>query len=90
MIRVLDPRAFPVEVDVGAPSVASLDGLTVGLLWNNRPRGDVILNGLAPRARGALRRLHDLRLQAPGRHGSPTRDHRPGREGGAGGDRRSR
>ena len=46
-LRVLDPRAFPEQVSSDAPPLASLQGATIVFLWNNRPRGDVILRGVA-------------------------------------------
>lgn len=45
-IRVLDPRAFAEEAVADAARLAALDGATVALLWNNRPRGDVVLRGV--------------------------------------------
>lgn len=55
-IRILDPRAFPVEAVGKAEPLPSLDGVVVAMLWNNRPRGDRILEGVAAeleRAHGA-------------------------------------
>jgi len=45
-LRVLDPRAFPEEPVADAARLRSLEGATVALLWNNRPKGDVILRAL--------------------------------------------
>ena len=43
MIRVLDPRCFPDHDGYAAPRLSSLQGVRLGMLWNNRPRGDVVL-----------------------------------------------
>lgn len=48
-LRVLDPRAFPDAARTTAPRLGSIRGAKVGLLWNNRPRGDRVLRGLAER-----------------------------------------
>ena len=56
-IRILDPRAFPVEAVGRAPALASLDGVVVAMLWNNRPRGDRLLQGVA----SALERTYGAR-----------------------------
>jgi hypothetical protein len=46
-IRILDPRAFA-NASVGqAPPLETLKGAVVAMLWNNRPRGDRILEGVA-------------------------------------------
>lgn len=46
-VRVLDPRALPDQSEHLAERLDGIQGATVGLLWNNRPRGDRILKGLA-------------------------------------------
>lgn len=56
-LRVLDPRAFPDARAAAAPRLGTVHGATVGLLWNNRPRGDLILQGVAAR----LERDHGAR-----------------------------
>ncbi len=48
-VRVLDPRAFPVIQAAAVPRLNSLNGSKIGFLWNNRPRGDIVLRGLAQR-----------------------------------------
>ena len=50
-LRVLDPRAFPEEPAADATRLRSLQGVTVALLWNNRPKGDVILRALGEELR---------------------------------------
>ncbi len=45
-LRILDPRAFPSEPVADAPRLSSLEGVTIALLWNNRPKGDVILRAV--------------------------------------------
>jgi hypothetical protein len=48
-IVVLDPRSRP---DVGATisaRLASLSDVPIGILWNNRPRGDILLRGVGER-----------------------------------------
>lgn len=47
MITFLDPTQSPDQLSALAPRLESLRGTTVGLLWNNRPRGDRILRGVA-------------------------------------------
>lgn len=47
LITVLDPRAQPDVAETLAPRLGSIRGATIGLLWNNRPRGDLVLRGLA-------------------------------------------
>jgi hypothetical protein len=42
-LRVLDPRCFPDSQGEGARRLSSLQGKRIGLLWNNRPKGDVCL-----------------------------------------------
>jgi hypothetical protein len=49
VIRVLDPRALPDLGAGGASRLVSLQGARLGYLWNNRPRGDRVLRGLAQR-----------------------------------------
>lgn len=56
-IRLLDPRSFPDDHIPGAAPVADLRGLEVGFLWNNRPKGDLILRQLA----GMLEQRHGTR-----------------------------
>lgn len=46
-IRILDPRAFPLDPVGQAPPLRTLRGAVVAMLWNNRPRGDRILLGVA-------------------------------------------
>ncbi len=46
-IRILDPRAFALDPVGKAPALKTLEGATVSLLWNNRPRGDRVLQALA-------------------------------------------
>lgn len=46
-IRILDPRAFANDSVEQAPPLQTLDGAVVAMLWNNRPRGDRILQGVA-------------------------------------------
>lgn len=46
-IRILDPRAFASEAVGQAPPLQTLEGAVVAMLWNNRPRGDRILEGVA-------------------------------------------
>jgi len=46
-IRILDPRAFATEPVKKAAALETLDGAVVALLWNNRPRGDRVLRGIA-------------------------------------------
>ena len=43
MLRVVDPRSFPDSEGAGAERLSSLQGMRIGLLWNNRPKGDVCL-----------------------------------------------
>jgi hypothetical protein len=45
MIRVLDPTAGPAHRASGmAPRTGSLDGATIGVIWNGRAWGDRILS----------------------------------------------
>ncbi len=53
-IRALDPRSFPVVQPMAVPRLQSLDGAKIGFLWNNRPRGDLVLRGLAQRLEQAF------------------------------------
>jgi hypothetical protein len=46
-IVVVDPRSRPIVQPTSAPRLDRLDGMTIGYLWNNRPRGDRVLFGLA-------------------------------------------
>jgi len=50
-LRILDPRAFPEEPAADAARLDSLEGVTVALLWNNRPKGDVILRAVGEELR---------------------------------------
>jgi hypothetical protein len=45
-ITFYDPTEPPVSRAVLAGRVDSLKGKRVGLLWNNRPRGDMVLHAL--------------------------------------------
>lgn len=45
MIEVLDPTSEPVaRADILSPRLDSLAGKTVGVIWNGRPAGNLILN----------------------------------------------
>jgi hypothetical protein len=46
---VLDPRSRPDTAEALATRLTSLADLTVGVLWNNRPRGDILLRGVGER-----------------------------------------
>lgn len=46
-LRVLDPRSFPIVQPAAVPRLNTLRGARIGFLWNNRPRGDIVLRGLA-------------------------------------------
>jgi hypothetical protein len=48
-IRVLDPRSLPDLNAGGAARLISVENARLGYLWNNRPRGDRVLRGLAER-----------------------------------------
>ena len=46
-LRAYDPTARADLGDASASPLPDLSGVTVGFLWNNRPRGDVVLRGIA-------------------------------------------
>lgn len=48
-IRVLDPTSKPDHAEVTAPRLPALKGTRIGVLWNNRPRGDRVLQDVASR-----------------------------------------
>lgn len=56
-VRVFDPRAFAEDGAADTSRLETLRGATVALLWNNRPRGDVILRGVG----AELERRFDVR-----------------------------
>lgn len=41
---LLDPTLMPASSDVLSPRLATLDGATIGVIWNGRPPGDVIFD----------------------------------------------
>lgn len=58
MIKIIDPRCFPDHDGYSAPRLRDVKGRRIGLLWNNRPKGDVVLNLLGKE----LSSRHDVKV----------------------------
>ncbi len=47
MLEILDPTAGPAKGKVTmAPRTGTLDGQTLGVIWNGRPYGDKVINAV--------------------------------------------
>lgn len=50
MLKILDPTAGPVsKKTVLAPRFGTLNGLKIGVVWNGRTYGDIVLRGIIER-----------------------------------------
>ena len=70
-LRILDPEAVrqgDLHVSPSAPRPASLDGKTVGLLWNDKRGGDVALRRAGQLLQERYQNVNVIPYQGPRRY----------------------
>ena len=64
MLKLLDPKATPVSGKTKlAPRFGTLNGLKIGVLWNGRTYGDIILKGIIEKLKEKYHNFSELKTQ---------------------------